>query len=282
MLIDFREKGREAETERNINMREKYQSVPSCLHPDQEPNLKPRHMPWPGIEPATFRFMGWCSNWPPAARAAFPFLNFNNHLPMCPEHLAVFISSWYWDPVPVLAGSWIQIGPAVTTVVQEESDIHLGGGGGHIWIRPERHQRWKKLEEKASGTMEQDPRQAVSSCAGAVSQGTTQGCLWGSNGACLERVVGPLCDRHSGLCHLPLPCLLASPLLFLSLVFPLDYQFTKSLWTLLLLTSWSRQPSTYLPYVMFEFATVFKLTDLGYALLPISICLVMNCAIPVT
>ena len=34
MLIDFREKGRDGEKERNIDVREKLLSVASCTHPD--------------------------------------------------------------------------------------------------------------------------------------------------------------------------------------------------------------------------------------------------------
>ena len=45
MLIDFREKEREGERERKKhNVREGHQSVASCTHPDQGPNLQPRHV----------------------------------------------------------------------------------------------------------------------------------------------------------------------------------------------------------------------------------------------
>ena len=47
MLIDFREKGREGERERerNIDVRERHRRVAShvCLH--WGPNLQPRHVP---------------------------------------------------------------------------------------------------------------------------------------------------------------------------------------------------------------------------------------------
>ena len=45
---------REKERERNINVREKHQSVASCMCLHQRPNLQPRHMPWLGIELVTF------------------------------------------------------------------------------------------------------------------------------------------------------------------------------------------------------------------------------------
>ena len=57
MFLDF-------ERERNIDMREKYWSVASCMHPNRGLNLQPRYVPWPGIEPATFWCMWPCSNQP--------------------------------------------------------------------------------------------------------------------------------------------------------------------------------------------------------------------------
>ena len=40
------------------------------MHPDQVPNLQPRHVPWPGIEPATLHPEGQCpTNWVTPARA---------------------------------------------------------------------------------------------------------------------------------------------------------------------------------------------------------------------
>lgn len=62
MFINFGERGREErETERNIDVREKYWQVASCIHSNQGPNPQPRHMPWPGIVPVTFQFTskGW-------------------------------------------------------------------------------------------------------------------------------------------------------------------------------------------------------------------------------
>ena len=43
-------------------MREKHQSVASHACPNQGRNLQSRRMPWPETEPATFWFMGRCSN----------------------------------------------------------------------------------------------------------------------------------------------------------------------------------------------------------------------------
>ena len=58
MLIDFRERGRggererERDGERNIDMREKHRSVASRMCPDRGSNLQPRFVPWTGVEPA--------------------------------------------------------------------------------------------------------------------------------------------------------------------------------------------------------------------------------------
>ena len=37
--------------------RKKHWLVASCMHPVQGPNLQPRCVPWPGIEPATFHIV---------------------------------------------------------------------------------------------------------------------------------------------------------------------------------------------------------------------------------
>ena len=49
MFIDFRERKRE-------------RSVASHMHPDWGLNMQTRCVPWLGIEPATFWYMGQCSN----------------------------------------------------------------------------------------------------------------------------------------------------------------------------------------------------------------------------
>ena len=48
--------------ERNIDVWEKHQSVPShtCHHWGSK--TQPKYMPWLGTKPATFWYMGWCSN----------------------------------------------------------------------------------------------------------------------------------------------------------------------------------------------------------------------------
>ena len=59
-----REKGREG-------------SVYGCLShaPNWGPGLQPRHVPWPGIEPATLQFVGRCSiHWDTLARETVAFL----------------------------------------------------------------------------------------------------------------------------------------------------------------------------------------------------------------
>ena len=52
MFTDFRERGRvgrDRDSEGNIDVREKHQSVVSHMRPDQESNLQPRYMPTPGL-----------------------------------------------------------------------------------------------------------------------------------------------------------------------------------------------------------------------------------------
>ena len=64
----------ETERERNIDVREKHRWVASlsCLH--QGPNLQPRLVPWPGIEPATFRFAeGHPTSWATPIKAGTLF-----------------------------------------------------------------------------------------------------------------------------------------------------------------------------------------------------------------
>ena len=51
MLIDFRERGGE-----------KWWSVASPMCPNFRPNPQGGHVPWLGIEPTTFQFMGQLSN----------------------------------------------------------------------------------------------------------------------------------------------------------------------------------------------------------------------------
>ena len=62
-FIDLREwKGGERERERNIRVRHKYQLVASYTRPNGGSNLKPRYVPWLGLEPASFCCMGWYAN----------------------------------------------------------------------------------------------------------------------------------------------------------------------------------------------------------------------------
>ena len=68
----FLERGgrREEKRERNIDVRGKHQLVASCTYPDWGPNPQPRHVPWLGMEPVTFCFVGWCpTNWSMMVRA---------------------------------------------------------------------------------------------------------------------------------------------------------------------------------------------------------------------
>ena len=70
-LFIFRERGkeREREGEKHWCVRETFIG---CLSnaPSWAPGPQPRHVPQPGIKPATFQFAGWRSNrWPTPARA---------------------------------------------------------------------------------------------------------------------------------------------------------------------------------------------------------------------
>ena len=57
----YRQRGREEErVGGNINVRKKYWSVVFHMHPNQGLNLQSRHVPWPGIEPATYHISGHC------------------------------------------------------------------------------------------------------------------------------------------------------------------------------------------------------------------------------
>ena len=69
----FLEKGKVGrKRERNIDVREKHQSVASYKCPHWGSNLQPRHVPWPGTEPATSYIAGQCPiNWATLARAVY-------------------------------------------------------------------------------------------------------------------------------------------------------------------------------------------------------------------
>ena len=65
-----RREGREKKKERNIYVQEIYQLVA----PNWGPGTYPRHVPWLGIEPATFWFAGWHSiHWATLASAPVIF-----------------------------------------------------------------------------------------------------------------------------------------------------------------------------------------------------------------
>ena len=59
-IVYFRERGREGEREGEKHWCERETSIGCLLYaPDWEPNLQPRHVPWLGIELATFLSARW-------------------------------------------------------------------------------------------------------------------------------------------------------------------------------------------------------------------------------
>ena len=104
------------EMERNIDVSEKHQLVASCLCPDMRPNLHPRHVPWPGIEPTTFG--SWDNiptDWATPARdeSFFSVLffwgpNYVHINPLCPICLSFFffliVSLWALAPLNLFFG----------------------------------------------------------------------------------------------------------------------------------------------------------------------------------
>ena len=68
-----------------------------CVTPKQGPSLQLRHVPWPGIEPATF---GFAEQWHPTPwatpiRASVIFLKFETK-PLCSHH--TLLNSWHVYP----------------------------------------------------------------------------------------------------------------------------------------------------------------------------------------
>ena len=99
-LFIFRERGRrDKERKKHRCMRDT--SISCLLHaPNRGPGLQPRHVPWLGVEPATFQFTGQHSvRWATLARARQRFLarTMNICLP-CIFYFYVFIidGTWYW------------------------------------------------------------------------------------------------------------------------------------------------------------------------------------------
>ena len=81
ILFIYSQREGERDGEKHQCVRETLIRIASCTRPTQGPNRQPRHVPWPGIEPATFYFAGWCStNWPMSVRGSFhSFLNPLHH-----------------------------------------------------------------------------------------------------------------------------------------------------------------------------------------------------------
>ena len=59
-IFEFRGRGRAGEREGEKHWCEKYWLVASHMYPKSGLNLQPRHVPWLGIEPVTFQFLGQC------------------------------------------------------------------------------------------------------------------------------------------------------------------------------------------------------------------------------
>ena len=71
LFIFERGEGREKERERNIDVREKLRSVASHAPLLGTQPAETRPVPWPGTEPVTFCFSGWCpTNWAIPVKAA--------------------------------------------------------------------------------------------------------------------------------------------------------------------------------------------------------------------
>ena len=63
VLIDLRERGREGDGKGEKHLCERQTSISFLWHtPWLGTKPRPRHVSWPGIKLATFRFQGWCSN----------------------------------------------------------------------------------------------------------------------------------------------------------------------------------------------------------------------------
>ena len=76
IVVSREKEGREKEKERNIDVREKHQSVASHIHSNRGPNLQPRRVPWLGTEPATLWSTEQCpTHWATLVRAASRLLH---------------------------------------------------------------------------------------------------------------------------------------------------------------------------------------------------------------
>lgn len=72
--------------ERNINMRQKHQSVTFHMYPNSESNPQLRDVPWLGIKFTNFRCMEWCSNQLiHLARDGLLYININSQTELCLE-----------------------------------------------------------------------------------------------------------------------------------------------------------------------------------------------------
>ena len=90
------ERGEGRERGRDTSMCERYIVQIGCLShaPNWGPGLQPRHIPWPGIEPVTFGFIGCQSTEPHQPGPNYKLLEVRDYI------LFVFVSIWAPRPVP--------------------------------------------------------------------------------------------------------------------------------------------------------------------------------------
>ena len=81
----------------------KGENINSCLShgPNWGPCLQPRHVPWPGIEPATFWISGWHSfQWATPARAGLVVVNKNALVLLLKSLVILGKPSWLLTKLP--------------------------------------------------------------------------------------------------------------------------------------------------------------------------------------
>ena len=105
-LFTFSKRGREGEREGEKHQCERDTSIGYLSHnPNWGPSPQPRHVPWSGIEPATFWFTGWHSiHWATPARAQYsPLMQYIYWGTFFPHYLKQFLNSLILMPFSVSA-----------------------------------------------------------------------------------------------------------------------------------------------------------------------------------